>query len=585
MARVDGGQLAARLLAEAGVRHVFTLSGGPLNPFYNACPEAGVKLVHTRHDGAAAFMAEGYARASRGPGVCALTLGTAVAMAAPAVLNAHLAATPLVVLAGAAALPTWDRRPFAQADQLALMKPITKWARTCHATARIPEYLATALREATAGRPGPVVLEIPSDVMAGRVDDSDQPGAAGAAEVPWPRPRRTEARPQGDPARVREAVGLIGRAQHPVAIVGSGVWWSDAAAELRQLVERLNVPLFSERLGRGTLPINHRLNLGLSAVALSDAAIHALKRCDLLLMLGARFDYLIEYGDILDRSAAVVQVDLEPEEIGRVHDADLGIVGDLRAVLGQMLQHAQVPAPGQEASELEARSAPTREAWVAELRACRRRSEDALRPLVGSDEVPIHPVRLIAEIGRFLDDDTIVVTSGGDIEQWGRWLLEPGVPGGAMRAGQTGSLGVDVPYSIAAKLARPDKRVILLTGDGGFAYHLTEFDTAARYGLPFVAVVGDDAVWAQIKHELDLVYGPGRDAAVRMVHRRWDRVVEALGGHGEHVEHPAEIRPAIERALASGKPACVHVVTRPAVSPETLWGFSREERARRLREA
>jgi acetolactate synthase-1/2/3 large subunit len=567
--QVDGGQLVARFLAEAGVRHLFTLSGGPLNPLYNAGPEAGVRLVHTRHDGAAAFMAEGYARASRGPGVCAVTLGTAVAMATPAVLNAHLAATPLVVLAGAAALPSWDRRPFAQADQLAMMKPITKWARTCHATARLPEYLATALREATTGRPGPVFLEIPSDVMAGTVD---------AAGLRWPR-RPVQARPQGEPALVREAVGMIARARRPVAVAGSGVWWSDAAGELRQLVERLGLPLFSERLGRGTLPADHRLNLGLSAVALSDAAIRALQRCDLLLMLGARFDYLIEYGDLLDPSASVVQVDLEPEEIGRVHDAELGIVGDLRAVLAQMLQ--ELPATSAAGSG----GADSRQRWVEELRECRRRSEDALRPLFESDEVPIHPLRLIGEIGRRLDGDTIVVTSGGDIEQWGRWLLEPSFPGGSIRAGQTGSLGVDVPYSVAASLARPDKRVILLTGDGGFAYHLTEFDTAARYGVPFVAVVADDAVWAQIKHELDVVYGPGRDAPVRMVHRRWDRVVEALGGHGEHVEHADEIGPALERALASGKPACVHVVTRAVVSPETLWGFSAEERARRRREA
>jgi acetolactate synthase-1/2/3 large subunit len=343
----------------------------------------------------------------------------------------------------------------------------------------------------------------------------------------------------------------------------------------RRVVERLDLPLFSERLGRGSLPADHRLNLGLSAVALSDAALHALKRCDLLLMLGARFDYLIEYGDpaVLNPAASVVQIDLEPEEIGFGHDVDLGVVGDLRSVLCQVL------------GELDGAGDADHGGWVAALRARAGAAEAALRPLLASDETPVHPLRLIGELRRRVDDRTIVVTSGGDIEQWGRWLLEPSRPGGSMRAGQTGSLGVDVPYSVAAKLARPESRVLLLTGDGGFAYHLTEFDTAARLGVPFVAVVADDAVWAQIKHELDAVYGPDRDAPVRMEHRRWDQVVAALGGHGEHVARPEELGPALDRALASGKPACVHVLTRSVVSPETLWAYAPSERARRLAEA
>jgi acetolactate synthase-1/2/3 large subunit len=270
----------------------------------------------------------------------------------------------------------------------------------------------------------------------------------------------------------------------------------------------------------------------------------------------------------------VIQVDIEPEELGYNRDVDLGIVGDLKAVLTQLSDEMErEPARGDYA------------AWIDELRSCRRRVDESLRSMLASDDVPIHPVRLIDEIRSFVDEDTIVVTSGGDIEQWGRWLLEPDTPGGLLRAGQTGSLGVDVPYSIAAKLARPDKRVILLTGDGGFAYHLTEFDTASRYGVPFVAVVADDAVWAQIKHELDITYGPNRDKAVKMVQRRWDQVVAPLGAHGEYVTRPEEIRPALQRAIDSGKPACVAVATRSVVSPETLWGFLPGEKARRIREA
>jgi acetolactate synthase-1/2/3 large subunit len=564
MAMVTGGQLMARFLEAEGVRHVFSVSGGPIHPFYSACEGSQIQIIHARHDVAAAFMAEGYGRLTRGPGVCALTLGTAVGMATPAVITSQLAATPLVVLAGASGTGRWDQRPFSHMDQLSMMKTITKLARTVHSTARVPEYLSLAIREATRGRPGPVFLDFPANVTYGTVEES---------QVRFPRRYRTDARPQGDPALVREAVRAIARAERPVAIVGSGVWWSDATAEMRRFLERAHVPVFTERMGRGTLPATHALNCGVGAVALNDVAIHALQRCDLLMMLGARFDYLIEYGEppLVRPDLPVIQVDIEAEEIGYNRDVDLGIVGDLKMVTTQLL--GEIEAHGATGDHL---------VWIEELRAVRGRVEKSIEPLLHSDDVPIHPMRLVAEVRRFVDEQTVVITSGGDIEQFGRWLLEPSAPGSYLRAGQTGSLGVDVPYAVAAKLARPDKQVIALTGDGGFGYHPTEFDTADRLRLPFVVVVANDSLWAQSKYGVELVYGARGVRPLENVPRRFDRLVEALGGHGEHVTRPEEIRPAMERALQSGKPACVNVVTRGVPSPETLWNASPAERERRL---
>lgn len=564
MATVNGGQLMARFLEEQGVRHVFSVSGGPMHPFYSACNGSKIQIVHTRHDTAAAFMAEGYGRLTRGPGICALTLGTAVGMATPAVITSHLAATPLVVLAGAASRNRWDQRPFSHEDQLSIMKPITKFARTVHSTARIPEYLSMALREATRGRPGPVFLDFPADVTYGTVEES---------QVRFPKDYRTDARPQGDPDLIREAVRMIARAERPVAILGSGVWWSDAAEEMRRFVERANVPIFAERMGRGTLRADHPLNFGLGAVALNDTLIAALKRCDLLVMLGARFDYLIEYGEptVLSRDTRVIQVDIEPEEIGYNRDVDLGIVGDLKMVTNQMLAEMEVQGVKGGHSD-----------WLEWLWAVRRQVEESIRPLLNSDETPIHPMRLVNEVRSFVDENTVVITSGGDIEQFGRWLLEPSAPGSSLRAGQTGSLGVDVPYTVAAKLARPDRRVIMITGDGGFGYHPMEFDTADRLGLPFVAVVANDNLWAQTKIGLELACGSGGTKPMENVFRRFDQLVEVLGGHGELVTRPEEVRPAIQRALESGKPSCVNVVTKSVASPETLWNGSPSDRARRL---
>jgi acetolactate synthase-1/2/3 large subunit len=250
---------------------------------------------------------------------------------------------------------------------------------------------------------------------------------------------------------------------------------------------------------------------------------------------------------------------------------DLGIVGDLKKVADQLLEEMEVQGVKVDHS-----------AWLKELRAFGDQVEESLRPTLNSDETPIHPLRLIKEIRSFLDENTVVITSGGDIEQFGRWLLEPSTPGGSLRAGQTGSLGVDVPYTVAAKLARPDKRVIMVTGDGGFGYHPMEFDTADRLGLPFVVVVANDSLWAQTYYGLKLVLGSGGTKPMTNVFRRFDQLVEVLGGHGEMVTKPEEIRPAIERAFQSGKPSCVNVVTQSVPSPETMWFSSPEDRARRL---
>jgi len=564
MATVNGGQLMVKFFEDAGVKHVFSVSGGSMNAFYNACEGSNIRIIHTRHDVAAAFMAEGYGRLSQGPGVCALTLGTAVGMATPAVITSHLAATPLMVLAGAAPRIRWDQRSFSHEDQLSIMKPITKFARTVHSTARIPEYLSVAVREATTGRPGPVFLDFPSDVMSGKVEES---------QVRFPKKYRTTARSQGDSELIREAVQMITLAKCPVVVLGSGVWWSSAAEEVRRFVEKAYVPVFSERLGRGTLPANHPLNFGLSAVASSDIPIYALKRCDLLVMLGARFDYLIEYGEppILSRDVPVIQVDIEAEEIGYNRDVDLGIIGDLKQVAKQMLE------------EMEAQDAKIEHSsWLEQLRKFQNQLKESIRPTMNSEEIPIHPMRLIKEICSFVDENTVVITSGGDIEQFGRWLIEPSAPGSYLRAGQTGSLGVDVPYTVAAKLARPDKRVILVTGDGGFGYHPMEFDTADRFGLPFVVVVANDSLWAQTYYGLKLSYGSDGTKPMKNVFRRFDQLVEVLGGYGELVRNPEEIRPAIERAFQSGKPSLVNVVTKSVASPETLWNSSSTERQRRL---
>lgn len=554
MARLHGGHLAVRGLLAEQVRVVFTVSGGVINPIYDACIGTDIRLVHTRHEAAAVYMADAWARLTREPGVALLTLGAGVATGVAGLLTAFLASSPVVVLAGRAALGRAEMRPFSEFDQVGVVRPITKWARTLPETRRIPEYLSTAFRQALCGRPGPVFLDFPADLLAAEVEEH---------EVRFPA-RARPGRPQGDPQLVDAAAALVAAARRPVVLAGSGVWWSEAVEELRELLETAGLPLFAERMARGALPPGHPLSLGVGAVQLNPALAAALRESDLLVIAGGRIDYLVEYGrpPIVNPHAKVVQIDIEPEEIGHNRDVDVGIVGDARAVLRQLVAALrQRPAP------------PDRAAWVERLQAERRQAEAALAPLLESAEVPIHPLRLCAELRRIIDRETIVITSGGDIEQWGRWLLEPHAPGQYLRAGQTGALGVDVPYAVAAQLAHPEKRVVVLTGDGGIGYAAMELDTAARHGLPIVCVVANDGCWAQIKHQQELSYGPERVIAMDLPPRPYEQIAEALGGYGERVTRPEDLGAALRRALRSGRPALVNVLTRPAVSPETEWPY------------
>lgn len=555
MTRLHGGHLVVRGLLTEGVKVVFTVSGGAINPVYDACLGTDIRLIHTRSEAAAVYMADAWARLTRQPGVVLLTLGAGVATGVGGLLTPFLASTPLVVLAGRSALGRADMRPFSEFDQVGLVKPITKWARTVFETRRIPEYLSSAFRQAISGRPGPVFLDIPVDVLAAEVEER---------EVQFPVRYRLHGRPLGDPGLIEAAARLITAADRSVVLAGSGVWWSDAMRELREFVEAAHLPLFTERMARGSLPPDHPLCLGISAVQLNPASVLALRESDLIVLVGGRVDYLIEHGQppVVNPNARLVQIDLEPEEIGHNRDVDVGIMGDAKAVLRQLTK-----ALDQRGSHTE------RLAWVARLQEERRRAEAALVPLLQSAEVPIHPVRLCAELRKVIDHETVVITSGGDIEQWGRWLLDPHAPGQYLRAGQTGALGADVPYAVAAQLAHPDKRVLVLTGDGGIGYAAMELDTAARHDLPIVCVVANDGWWAQIKHQQELSYGAERVIATDLPVRPYHKIAEALGGYGEQVTRPEELGPALHRAIRSGLPALLNVQTRPAVSPETAWPY------------
>jgi len=549
MAKVDGGTLLARMLAAEGVKYVFSISGGSINPLYRSCEELGIRVIHTRHEAAAAFMADGGARTTRQPGVCATTAGPGVCNTVTAAASALHAASPMIILSGQCSTGNFDMNAN-QSNPFGLMAPVTKWARTVLETRRIPEYAAAAFRIATSGRPGPVFLDFPADVMAAVIDETT---------VSVPTQYRTTARPWGDLNLIRAAADLLKGAQRPVVVAGSGAWWSDAGEELKAFLEAAEVPFFLTRMARGIISEDHPLYFGVGYVPANPVFEQALRECDLVMLVGHRFDYDMNHGraPVLNGKAKAIVIDVEPEEIGRFRSVEVGIIADAKMALSQLRE------------ALGARSCADTAPWLRVLEEAQLALYKEQEPHLNSMEKPIHPLRFVAEVKKALPKEAIVVTGHGAIDFWADPFFQTYLPGHYLRAGQEGPIGAEIPYAVAAKLARPDKPVLVLVGDSAFGYHCMEFDTAQRYQAPIVCVIGNDCSWGAIAHEQ--VQSFGRSIATSMPPRNYEKIVEILGGYGEMVTEPMEIGPALHRAFESGVPACVNVAIKSLQAPYLVW--------------
>lgn len=549
MGTVDGGRLLATALSELGVKRISTVSGGGLAPMYDACPELGIQIIHNRHEGAAVFMADAWGRLTRRPGVCAVTVGPGVMNATVGLMSASLFGSPLLLIAGRANTGRWDMGAVQEVDQISVVRPLVKWAATVIDPARIPEYVSAAFRHAMHGRPGPVFLEFPADVLARQVEAG---AASPALEPPQPRPT-------GDAVSIERAASLLRDARRPLIIAGNGVWYSQGWEELRAVAEKASAPVFGNRMGRGSLPLDHPLNFGIATPSSNPVARLAYQQCDFALLAGDYFDYSLAYGrsPYFPPACRVVQIDIADELVGRNRHVDVGIVGDAGNVLRQLGEALGLARPAPDA------------AWLTTLRQEALATRRAREAMERSAATPIHPARLMSEIRRFLGPDAIVVPGSGDIDFWAEALLEPARPDGYLRVGPTGALGAEIPYAVAAKAVFPERQVLVVVGDGGFGYSAMEMETAARYGLPIVVVIGNDHGWSMISHQQRA--GFGRAVGTELVYRPYERMVEALGGHGEAVASPDDIRPALERAFASGRPAVINVTTASEPSPETQW--------------
>jgi thiamine pyrophosphate-dependent acetolactate synthase large subunit-like protein len=530
MTTAIGSQILARSLRRLDVDTMFYVMGGPMLAAEAACIQEGIRSIDVRHEQAAAMMAHAYGRVLNTLGVCMACSGPGAMNLVTGVSTAWADAAPLLAIGGASPVTQLGKGAFQEMDQLSVFKPITKWAERIYDPARIPEIVAQAVRQALNGPPGPVYLDLPGDVLYREVDE-DAVRYPEAAEV------LTRHRPAGDPLQVDAAIGLLEEAERPIIIAGSGVLWSGASERLRAWVDATGIPFYTTPQARGIVPDDHELSF-------LTARSTAFREADLALVVGTRINYMIGFlsPPRFNPDARLIQVDINPAEIGRNHTADVAIVGDACAVLGELLAAAGGRLTRGRYS-----------AWSDHLKAVDAEKARASEARLSNDATPIHPLRLCKEVRDVLDRDAILVVDGQEILNYGRQSIPTFEPGHRLNSGPFGTMGVGLPFGLGAKAAKPDKQVLVLHGDGSFGLNAMELDTAVRWKLPVVTVVSLNGGWTA-DHDPNK---PGR----QLGYTRFDKMAEALGCHAEYVEEPSQIRPALERSFESGIPALVNVKT------------------------
>ena len=525
----QGGRLAAKAIAAEGVDAIFTLSGGHVMPIYEGCRQERIRVVDVRHEQAAAHAAEAYGRMRRSAGVAVVTAGPGVTGVITAVANCHVGQTPLVVIGGARPLVQAEQRALQELDQLSLFRPITKWSAVCTQAERIPEFVATAFRHALAQPRGPVYLELPMDILF-----ADAP----AEKVG---PSRTTARMFGDPREVMKAASLLSEAERPAVIAGGGIWWDGAWKQLAAFARNGGFPVYLNGSGRGALPPDHEFFFQHSRGT-------ALKEADVICVIGTPLDFRLSFGRF-PADTKLVHIHADATEIGRNRVPDAGIVGDCAAVLGILADAVKTRRDDR--------------GWPQRLRDADAAWWNEHKSEIESDAAPLHHYRLGKILDDVLDPSTVVIGDGGDVVAAVSRVLRVHWPGNWLDPGPFGCLGVGPPYALGVKTAKPAKHVVVVAGDGAFGLNGFEFETLTRFGIPVTFVIGNDAAWGEIRIPQIGIYGDEAEVATRLAPTRYDRLTEAFGGHGEHVEQPDELAPALERALGSDEPAIVNVMLDP----------------------
>jgi acetolactate synthase-1/2/3 large subunit len=545
--KISGGHLVAKALKNEGIDAIFTLCGGHIIDIYDGCIDEGIKIIDVRHEQVAAHAADGYARMTGKMGCAVVTAGPGTTNAVTGVANAFRAESPMLLIGGQSALSQHMMGGLQNLDHVSMMRPITKFATSVPSTERVADFVAMAAREAFNGAFGPSYLEIPRDVLDLKIDPAK-------AVVPKAGAYRASTKSTGDPAAIEQLADILVHAKKPCVLLGQQVWTCRGVDAARELVETLNIPAYMNGAGRGTLDPDHPLNFQLTR---RDAFGEA----DVIVIVGTPFDFRLGYGKSV-KAKTVVQIDMSYTTVGKNRDITLGLVGDVGAIMAAVTQAASGRLDNGAAARTE---------WVASLRAKEKAAVEARLPKLRSDANPIHPYRLAYEIDQFLTDNSIFIGDGGDVVTFAGNVVRPKGPGLWMDPGPLGTLGVGTGFAMAAKLTNPNREVVTLFGDGSFAMTGFDMQTAMRFNLPYIAIVGNNTYMNQIRFGQIQKYGPERgNVGNSLGEVHFEKFADMLGIHGEAVREPGQIRPALERARASGTCAIVNVWLDPnAYAPGT----------------
>jgi acetolactate synthase-1/2/3 large subunit len=521
-----GGHAAALALKAAGTKAIFTLCGGHICALYDGCVEHGIEVIDVHHEQAAVHAADGWARVTRGLGVAVLTAGPGITDGVTGIVAAWFAQSPVLIIVGAPKQQLMGRGTLQEMDQGALVSKYTKAQLVCTSADRVTELVSQAVQLALSGVPGPVLVEIPFDVMTGKT------------EVVRTHQAEFTALPQAaDPRTVEKLAALLEASDKPVLFCGSPIWWDDAAAEVRGLAE-LGLPVFVNGMARGVLPQSHEAMFSL-------AREHAFRNTDALTIVGAPLDFRMGYGEGINAGAKVAQVDRDPRAFGKNRKSDLMLHADSKSALSGLL------------AALSKKQHPRWAAWRNELRAKETEKRAKQEKWERDDSAPMNQFRIGRAIQNILDEDTIIIGDGGYVVTLAAKVLAPPAIGNWLDPGAFGTLGVGPPFALAAKRARPNAHVVLLLGDGSFGLNGFDLETCVRFGCPVTAIVGNDAAWGQILVPQIQAFGRERAVGSRLAPIRYDKIVEVFGGKGEHVDSGPELEQALVRAKASGTVYCI----------------------------
>ncbi|HWE12061.1 MAG TPA: thiamine pyrophosphate-binding protein [Solirubrobacteraceae bacterium] len=546
---ISGGHLVAKALRAEGIDVIFTLCGGHIIDIYDGCIDEGIQIIDVRHEQVAAHAADGYARITGRPGCAVVTAGPGTTDAVTGVANALRAESPMLLIGGQGALNQHRMGSLQDLPHVDMLRPITKFASSVVTTERVADMVSMAFREALAGAPGPAYLEIGRDILDGRVPLE-------RAVLPQTGHYRASTKSTGDPADIDRLADILVAAERPCVLLGSQVWTCRGADAAIELARTLNVPAFMNGAARGTFAPGdpHHFH---------QTRRYAFNNADVIVIVGTPFDFRMGYGKRLSQDATVVQIDMDYRTVGKNRDVSLGLVGDVGAIMAAVTQAASGRSDN---------GARKRESWLETLRAEEQRMREERMPRLMQDNAPIHPLRLAHELNEFLTDNTLFIGDGGDVVTFSGGVVQPKGPGLWMDPGPLGTLGVGVPFAMAAKAARPDLEVVGLFGDGALSLTGWDFETMVRFNLPFIGVVGNNSYMNQIRYGQIQKYGAERgDIGNKLGDVPYDKFAQILGGYGEEVREPDQIRPALERARESGKPALINVwIDQNAFAPGTM---------------